>query len=293
MSAERADNHARSSPRRLALAVAAVAGTAVSMGAGLASAQDEAGGGTTAPPDAEISALQCVTRCIGASTGIPKSRVRVIGTDLSATTVVSFMRQDGRRAKDRSPVVKPSGIVLARVPKGAVTGPVRLGDTWGQTRDSALPFGVGTLEQLKLVQAQYTFPVRGAHDYGGAEAGFGAGRDGHTHQGHDVFAACGTPLAVAHSGVVKARGFQGSAGNYLVIDGAGVKQDYMYAHLKGPAKVTKGQTVTTGQLIGKVGATGNAQGCHLHFEIWVGKGWYSGGSPVDPLPTLQYWDSFS
>jgi murein DD-endopeptidase MepM/ murein hydrolase activator NlpD len=93
--------------------------------------------------------------------------------------------------------------------------------------------------------------------------------------------------------VVKARGFQGSAGNYLVIDGAGVKQDYFYAHLRAPAKVAKGQSITTGQIIGKVGDTGNAQGCHLHFEIWVGKGWYSGGAPIDPLPALRYWDSFS
>jgi murein DD-endopeptidase MepM/ murein hydrolase activator NlpD len=93
--------------------------------------------------------------------------------------------------------------------------------------------------------------------------------------------------------VVKARGYQSAAGNYVVIDGAGIKQDHMYAHLRAPAKVRKGQEVTTGQAIGKVGDTGNAQGCHLHFEIWAGKGWYSGGDPVDPLPTLQYWDSFS
>ena len=38
------------------------------------------------------------------------------------------------------------------------------------------------------------FPVRGAYDFGGSEARFGAGRSGHSHQGQDVFAACGTPL---------------------------------------------------------------------------------------------------
>ena len=56
----------------------------------------------------------------------------------------------------------------------------------------------------------------------------------------------------------------------------------MYAHLQKPAMVTKGQQVTTGQQVGNVGETGNASGCHLHFEIWVGAGWYTGGNPIDP-----------
>ena len=279
-------------PRRLT-AAAAAAGVALSLGTGLAAAQVGDGGGTVAPPDPQISGIHCLTRCIGVSTGITKSVVKIFGTDLTATTVVSFPRANGRRTKDQTPLIKPNGAVLARVPKGAVSGPIRLGDTWGQVRDSPVPFAVGTIRQLKEVQSQFRFPVRGPHTYGGPEAGFGAGRDGHTHQGHDVFAACGTPLVAAHSGVVKARGYQSAAGNYVVIDGAGVKQDHMYAHLRAPAKVQKGQEVTTGQPIGKVGDTGNAQGCHLHFEIWVGGGWYSGGDPVDPLPTLQYWDSFS
>ena len=39
--------------------------------------------------------------------------------------------------------------------------------------------------------------------------------------------------------------------------------------------------------------TGDAQGCHLHFEAWKAPGWYSGGSPVDPLPMLTAWDKTS
>ena len=298
VSAARADNRLPASAARPAAAALAIVCALATLGAGPASAQVSGpgtapGGGTTAPPDPQIAGVECLTRCIGLATGVTKSKIKIFGTDLAATTVVSFPRANGLRTKDQAPVIKPSGTVLARVPKGAVTGPVRLGDSWGQVRDSGLPFTVGTLAQLKLVQSRYTFPIRGAHDYGGAESGFGSARDGHTHQGHDVFAACGTPLAAVHTGTVKARGFQAAAGNYLVIDGAGVKQDYMYAHMRAPARVSRGQSVTTGQIVGKVGDTGSAQGCHLHFEIWVGSGWYSGGSPVDPLPTLQYWDSFS
>jgi murein DD-endopeptidase MepM/ murein hydrolase activator NlpD len=42
-----------------------------------------------------------------------------------------------------------------------------------------------------------------------------------------------------------------------------------------------------------VGDTGNASGCHLHFELWSAPGWYAGGEPFDPLPRLQRWDAQS
>lgn len=259
--------------------------------AGRASSQ---GGGTLAPGDPQISSVQCVTRCIAPAKGTIKSKVRLVGTDLAQTRVVSFSRKDGKRAKAKRPVVKPSGSIVVTVPKGATTGPVRVADSFGQVRDSGSPFAIGTRTELRQAQLSFRFPVRGPHSYGGAGSRFGAPRSGHTHQGQDVSAACGTPLIAPHGGVVKAKAFQaGGAGNYLVIDGDQIKQDYVFMHLQAPAPVSVGQVLVTGQKIGKVGTTGSSSGCHLHFEIWVGKGWYSGGSPIDPLATLQYWDSYS
>ena len=55
-------------------------------------------------------------------------------------------------------------------------------------------------------------------------------------------------------------------------------------HLREAALVATGDHVLTGQPIGYVGDTGDADGCHLHFEIWTAPGWYSGGQPIDPLP---------
>ena len=52
----------------------------------------------------------------------------------------------------------------------------------------------------------HMFPIRGKHDIGDEGAGFGAGRTGHSHQGQDVFARCGTPMVAARAGKVMSQG---------------------------------------------------------------------------------------
>ena len=136
------------------------------------------------------------------------------------------------------------------------------------------------------------FPVRGKHDYGDAQARFGARREGHMHQGQDVMAPCGTKLVAAQGGTVKYAAFQSAAGYYMVIHGLdGTDNGYM--HMAGPTPFEEGDKIFTGQQIGVVGDTGDATACHLHFESWTAPGWYEGGHPVDPLPLLQDWDRFS
>ena len=137
----------------------------------------------------------------------------------------------------------------------------------------------------------HLFPIRGRHDLGqSATNGFGGGRG---HQGQDMFATCGTKLALARGGKVQFAGYHAAAGNYLVVDAAGTGIDYVYMHLRAPALVRTGDRVFTGQKIGEVGDTGRATGCHLHFEMWTAPGWYEGGRPFDPLPSLKGWDAFS
>jgi murein DD-endopeptidase MepM/ murein hydrolase activator NlpD len=151
----------------------------------------------------------------------------------------------------------------------------------------------GDIERDAFDLYDHVFPVRGTHDYGGTGARFGSGRSGHSHQGHDVFASCGTRLVAARGGRVKFVQYHAAAGNYIVIDGDGSDVDYAYMHLAEPSPFRPGDRVFTGQRIGSVGDTGNAQGCHLHFELWGAPGWYDGGDPFDPLPALQAWDSWS
>jgi murein DD-endopeptidase MepM/ murein hydrolase activator NlpD len=147
--------------------------------------------------------------------------------------------------------------------------------------------------QLRFSFYRFAFPILGDHEYGMSAGRFGAGRSGHTHQGQDTMAACGTPLVAARGGTVQYSGYQSLAGNYLVIDGRGSPVDFMYAHLAEPSPLQAGETVRTGQPIGIVGETGDATACHLHFEMWSAPGWYEGGQPFDPLPYLEEWDRYS
>jgi len=135
------------------------------------------------------------------------------------------------------------------------------------------------------------FPVRGAYDFGGEEARFGAARDGHVHQGQDISAAEGTPLVAPLAATVTWVAYQaGGAGHYVVMRAADGR-DFVFMHLlTGSIPVAKGAALAAGEQFAQVGSTGSSSGPHLHFEIWP-DGWYSSRSsaPIDPLPQLQAW----
>jgi murein DD-endopeptidase MepM/ murein hydrolase activator NlpD len=188
------------------------------------------------------------------------------------------------------------GVVIAHWDVPAVVPEVAQRLAWDGTvagavqPDGAYAFRL-TVAGLAPASAPFEFfsdryPILGPSRFGTGVAAFGGGRN---HQGEDTFAACGTPLVAAHGGKVKYAGYHSAAGNYLVIDNQGVGTDYVYMHLRDASLVKTGDRVRTGQPIGFVGETGRASGCHLHFEIWSAPGWYSGGSPIDPLPTLRSW----
>jgi murein DD-endopeptidase MepM/ murein hydrolase activator NlpD len=95
------------------------------------------------------------------------------------------------------------------------------------------------------------------------------------HSGVDFAVAKGTPVSAVATGTVVATGpYGGGWGKVVVIEHSrGVRT--LYAHLSRIA-VRRGQLVTTGARIGRVGATGRATGPHLHFEVFVR------GANVDP-----------
>jgi murein DD-endopeptidase MepM/ murein hydrolase activator NlpD len=258
-------------------------GTALAQGGGAV----PSGGGTSAPGDPVVERVVCKSQCVSGLKATPGALVKVKGQFLDYVDKVVFRGPSGpipAALSYRDPLR-----VKAVVPSGAITGRPYVVDSRG-VRSNRAPRKLAVLPVSAIPTA--VFPVRGPHDYGSAGARFGAGRGGRSHQGQDVMAACGTKLVSAVAGRVQYSGYQGAAGNYAVIDSKGTNVDLVYMHLQKPAIVAEGGAVGAGQKIGLVGATGNAQGCHLHFEYWKGD-WYGGGKPVDPLPYLKAWDKTS
>ena len=124
------------------------------------------------------------------------------------------------------------------------------------------------------------FPIDGAWKMGrGKSSG---------HQGVDVFADCGTPLVAPKGGRVVEVDTHGSAGHYVILR-APSGEEHVFMHLRRRARVDPGDELAPGAAIGAVGDSGNADGCHLHFEVWTAPGWYRGGAPRDPQPYLERW----
>jgi murein DD-endopeptidase MepM/ murein hydrolase activator NlpD len=171
---------------------------------------------------------------------------------------------------------------------------VRRYDIWKEKRVNGVVHRQQAERMRKLERrgARYrahVFPVRGPHSYGGAGSRFGAPRSGHTHQGQDIAAASGTKLVAVHEGKVDTVQYQaGGAGHYVVIRGRD-DTDSVYMHMLKEARVTPGQRVLAGQMIGRVGSTGSSTGPHLHFELWTPH-WFAGGVAFDPLRKLLKWD---
>jgi murein DD-endopeptidase MepM/ murein hydrolase activator NlpD len=141
----------------------------------------------------------------------------------------------------------------------------------------------------------YVFPILGAHDFGDAQARFGASRSGHVHEGQDVFAKAGAPEVAVHDGVVVDRGTEGGRlsggrGNYVAIYDPEDDHSFVYMHMRKPPPVEPGDRVRAGQVIGQLGCSGSCEGPHLHFELRIGKATLrSHTRAVDPLPYLRQW----
>ena len=89
---------------------------------------------------------------------------------------------------------------------------------------------------------------------------------GLSHSGVDISADTGDPVYAAYGGTLQ-RLTQGSYGTYIIVTHVN-GYSTLYAHLSGyAAGAPDGSTVSTGQLIGYAGTTGNSTGVHLHFEV--------------------------
>ncbi|MFC4496033.1 transglycosylase family protein [Streptomyces ovatisporus] len=124
-------------------------------------------------------------------------------------------------------------------------------------------------------------PVSGARPSTAYRASGSNWSSGH-HTGVDFAVPTGTTVkAVANAKVVSA-GWADAYGYQVVLRHSDGRYS-QYGHLSA-ISVRAGQTVNSGQRLGRSGSTGNATGPHLHFEIRTGPGY---GTDIDPLGYLR------
>jgi len=119
-------------------------------------------------------------------------------------------------------------------------------------------------------------PVAGPNAFGDS---WGAPRSGgRRHEGVDMMSPAGTPVVAVVAGNVLMK-TNTLGGNVIWLTGADGNK-YYYGHLS--AWEGTSRSVSAGEVIGYVGATGNTTANHLHFEIHPG-----GGAAVNPYPTVR------
>ncbi|MCL2816136.1 MAG: M23 family metallopeptidase, partial [Oscillospiraceae bacterium] len=85
------------------------------------------------------------------------------------------------------------------------------------------------------------------------------------HRGIDIGLPEGTEIRAGISGAVTVADYDGSYGNYIVIESAdGIEMKYAHCHT---LLLSAGDTVEKGDVIATVGSTGASTGAHLHMEI--------------------------
>ena len=128
--------------------------------------------------------------------------------------------------------------------------------------------GYYTLDGRSLRRAYLSSPV----EYSRISSGFAMRfhpvlQTWRAHNGTDFAAPLGTPARTIGDGVVEFAGVQNGYGNVVFVRHRS-NQETVYAHLS-EINVKQGQSVSQGQTVGLVGATGWATGPHLHFEFRV------------------------
>jgi murein DD-endopeptidase MepM/ murein hydrolase activator NlpD len=138
--------------------------------------------------------------------------------------------------------------------------------------------------QIQAIQAKRAVTALGESAQGfiwplnGPITSYYGERWGRMHTGIDIDGNTGDPVVASKAGRVIMASYYSGYGNAVIIDHGGGYAT-LYGHLSA-FDVSKGETVSQGQIIGRVGCTGSCTGSHLHFEVRIN------GEPVDPLPYL-------
>ena len=198
--------------------------------------------------------------------------LRVIGTALLTAVVTSaFWIWFYSFVPSKPPTVARSGPVVTVKP------------------DNAPPVQVA--EQVQVAPSGLALPVVGIKPDQLTDTFDAARSAGRRHDAIDIMAAEGTPVIAASDGMVEKLFNSVRGGTTIYERSPDQKWMYYYAHLSAYAPgLHEGQQVKRGQVIGRVGHTGDASanGPHLHFAVNTmapGERWWN-GTAINPYPLL-------
>jgi murein DD-endopeptidase MepM/ murein hydrolase activator NlpD len=214
-----------------------------------------------------------------ASTPARNSAVAVDAADIAARDLAAQRADRSQRTAADAPITAP------------ITAPTSTpSSTPGGTPQSTVAAPVATTPAATAAAAASAPALPAAHPPapawlspmpGVALSSCYGPRWGTIHQGIDFAGDAGTPIHAVGAGTVIAAGwaYSGYGISVMIDHGNGFLSHYAHAS---QALVQVGQTVTAGQSIALEGATGDATGPHLHFEIHQGL-W----NQIDPAPWLR------
>jgi len=138
---------------------------------------------------------------------------------------------------------------------------------------------MGIVELKKALGDLFLYPTNGrlTSRFGWRSDPFSGVRS--FHNGLDLANNTGTSIKASMGGRVKELGYHSGYGKYIIISHAGGFQT-LYAHMSG-FNARKGQYISQGQKIGRMGSTGYSTGSHLHFSI------FKNNRAVNPLIYLH------
>jgi murein DD-endopeptidase MepM/ murein hydrolase activator NlpD len=199
--------------------------------------------------------------------------LRIIGTALLTAVLVSaFWIWFYNYVPQQPPTVSRSGPVVTVAPKNAPP--------------------VVVAEQVRVAPSGLAIPVVGVKPDQLTDTFTQARGTGRRHDAIDIMAAEGTPVIAAADGTIEKLFFSNGGGGITIYERSpDQKWMYYYAHLQGYAPgLAEGQQVKRGQVIARVGHTGdaNASAPHLHFAINAmapDQRWWQ-GTPINPYPLL-------
>ena len=191
----------------------------------------------------------------------------------ASATISSLIAELNRQKAEEQATAKAEAQLIIEANAAAAANGEQAPYTEEQAQQAAAVLGGGNVQSGGGLVWPVPCSTRVTSRFGNRSDPFTGAQAYHSGIDIDGFGNDGGIIVASAAGTVVTASYDGAYGNYVIIDHGDMQT--LYAHMSGMA-VSAGASVSQGQTIGYLGATGRATGTHCHFEVFVG------GSRVDP-----------